>query len=186
MTATPSKSVLLPINSLSPLFDAFAVRKTKAEIRAFAHSTGGGVVTNIKTIEGQKNALRLVIKNGTNSIYVNGELVATSPTNGIIPNRSIFLFASNRHNIGADGKGPQIIYGCRIKKSEKLVGDFRPFLNADFIAGMYDMVRGEFHGNLGTGEFITQFSSTETASVMSLEMNDDVDFTNENNDGGVE
>lgn len=132
------------------LFDAYDVGKTGATIRVFAHGgTNGGSPTGITTIAGQKTSLKLVIKNGNYSVYANGELVATSPAAGTVPNLSIFLFAVNR-NSSADGRGPQIIYGCRVKKSGELVGDFRPCLNTDGEAGMYNTVDRKFHKNLGT------------------------------------
>ena len=140
----------------SSIFDVYDVKKTTATIRAFAHENNGGVLTRITTIAGQKTSLKLVIKNGTNSIYVNGELVATPIASGIVPNLSIFLFAVNR-NGSADGKGPHIIYSCRVKKSGKLVGDFRPYLNDNGEAGMYNTVDRTFHKNLGTGEFIAGY-----------------------------
>lgn len=144
-------------NTSRSLFDAYNVGKTGATIRVFAHGgNNGGSPTEITTIAGQKTNLKIIVKNGTYSVYVNGELVTTSPAVGTIPNLSIFLFAVNR-NGSADGGGSQIIYGCRVKKSGELVGDFRPYLNADGEAGMYDMVGREFHGNLGTGEFIAGY-----------------------------
>ena len=138
------------------LFDAYNVGKTGVTIRVFAHSNSGGVLTDITTIAGQKTSLKLVIKNGTYSVYVNGELVATSPAAGTVPNLNIFLFASNR-NGSPDGYGSQIVYGCRIKKSGELVGDFRPYLNDNGEAGMYNTVDRKFHKNLGTGDFIAGY-----------------------------
>lgn len=143
----------------SSIFDVYAVKKTTATIRAFAHENNGGVLTRITTIADQKTSLKLVIKNGTNSIYVNSELVATPIASGIVPNLSIFLFAVNR-NGSADGKGPHIIYSCRVKKSGKLVGDFRPYLNADGEAGLLNTVDRKFHNNLGTGDFVVGFENS--------------------------
>ena len=144
-------------NTPRSLFDAYNVGKTQATIRVFAHSGAhGGSPTEITTIAGQKTSLKLIVKNGTYSVYVNGELVATSPAAGTVPNLSIFLFAVNR-NGKADGGGSQIIYGCRVKKSGKQVGDFRPYLNNNGEAGMYNTVSRKFHKNLGTGEFIAGY-----------------------------
>ena len=144
-------------NTSKSLFDAYNVGKAGATIRVFAHGGAhGGSPTEITTIAGQKNTLKLVIKNGNYSVYVNGEIVATSPAAGVVPNLNIFLFASNR-NGSPDGYGPQIVYGCRVKKSGELVGDFRPYLNADGEPGMYNTVDRKFHKNLGTGEFIAGY-----------------------------
>ena len=175
------------VNSTS-LFDAFGVRKTQANIRAF-----DGHSVNITTKAGKKNILKLVIKDGINNVYLNGELIASHQTIGRVPKSSIFLFASNK-NGSADGRGSQIIYGCRVKKTGKLVGDFRPYLNADGEAGMYDMVGREFHGNLGTEDFVVGFENsavsytvtkvvqdekTETASVMMLMDETDTEVTDD-------
>ena len=138
------------------LFDAYKVKPTEATIRTFAHTNNGGVVTEITTIAGQKNILKLVVKNGQYSVYVNGELVATQIAGGIVPNLSIFLFAVNR-NGSADGKGPHIVWGCRVKKSGKQVGDFKPYLNDNGEAGLLNTVDRKFHKNLGTGEFIAGY-----------------------------
>lgn len=139
------------------LFDAYDVGKTQATIRVFAHGgTNGGSPTTITTIAGQKTSLKLIIKNGTYSVYVNGELVATSPVVGAIPNLSIFLFAVNR-NGSADGKGSQIIYSCKVKKSGELVGDFKPYL-IDGKPGLLNTIDKSFYSNLGTGEFKYEYS----------------------------
>ena len=139
------------------LFDAYNVGKAGATIRVFAHSGAhGGSPTDITTIAGQKNILKLVIKNGNYSVYVNGELVATSPAAGVVPNLNIFLFASNR-NGSPDGYGSQIVYGCRVKKSGELVCDFQPYLNDKGEAGIYNTVSRKFHKSLGTGEFIAGY-----------------------------
>ena len=138
------------------LFDAYDVGKTQATIRVFAHGgTNGGSPTTITTIAGQKNILKLVIKNGNYSVYVNGELVATSPAAGTIPNLSIFLFAVNR-NGSADGGGPQIISSCKVKKSGELVGKFKPFLIGGK-PGFLNIIDKSFHTNLGSGEFAYEY-----------------------------
>lgn len=145
-------------NTPRSLFDAYNVGRGGATIRVFAHSgTHGGSPTDITTIAGQKNTLKLVVKNGNYSVYVNGELVATSPAAGVVPNLNIFLFVSNR-NGSPDGYGSQIVYGCRVKKSGEFVGDFRPYLNAEGEAGMYNTVSRKFHKNLGTGAFEYEYS----------------------------
>ena len=139
-------------NTSRSLFDAYDVGKTQATIRVFAHGgANGGSPTTITTIAGQKTNLKLIVKNGTYSVYVNGELVATSPAAGTVPNLSIFLFAVNR-NGKADGGGSQIIYGCRVKKYGELVGKFKPFL-IDGKPGFLNIIDKSFHFNLGTGEF---------------------------------
>ena len=139
-------------NTSRSLFDAYDVGKTQATIRVFAHGgVNGGSPTTITTIAGQKTSLKLIVKNGTYSVYVNGELVATSPATGTVPNLSIFLFAVNRKG-KADGGGSQIIYGCRVKKSGELVGKFKPFL-IDGKPGFLNIIDKSFHFNLGTGEF---------------------------------
>lgn len=145
-------------NTSKSLFDAYNVGKTGATIRVFAHGgNNGGSPTDITTIAGQKNILKLVIKNGQYSVYVNGELVATQIVGGIAPNLNIFLFASNR-NGSPDGYGPQIVYGCRVKKSGEFVGDFRPYLNDNGEAGLLNTVDRKFHKNLGTEDFEYEYS----------------------------
>ena len=141
------------VNSTS-LFDAFAVRKTQASIRAFTTNS-----VNIATRAGEKNLLKLVIKDGINNVYLNGELIASRQTIGTAPKLSIFLFASNK-NGNPDGRGSQIIYGCRVKKSGELVGDFRPYLNDNGEPGMYNTVSRKFHKNLGTGDFVVGFENS--------------------------
>lgn len=157
LAARATKLFGCEVNSRS-LFDAYNVGKAGATIRVFAHGgTNGGSPTEITTIAGQKNILKLVIKNGNYSVYVNGELVATSPAVGVVPNLNIFLFASNR-NGSPDGYGSQIVCGCRVKKSGKLVGNVRPFLNTDGEAGFLNTVDRKFHKNLGTGAFEYEYS----------------------------
>ena len=156
LAARATKLFGCEVNSRS-LFDAYNVGKAGATIRVFAHGgVNGGSPTEITTIAGQKNILKLVIKNGNYSVYVNGELVATSPAAGVVPNLNIFLFASNR-NGSPDGYGSQIVYGCRVKKSSEFVGYFKPYLNDNGEAGMYNTVSRKFHKNLGTGEFIAGY-----------------------------
>ena len=139
------------------LFDAYNVGKGGATIRAFAHSgIHGGSLTSITTIAGQKTSLKLVIKNRTYSVYVNGELVSTSPAAGTVPNLNIFLFASNSKG-SADGRGSQIIYACRVKKSGELVGAFLPCIDPSGKIGMCDTVSNAFFGNAGTGTFVAGY-----------------------------
>ena len=157
LAARATKLFGCEVNSRS-LFDAYNVGKAGATIRVFAHGgNNGGSPTEITTIAGQKNILKLVIKNGNYSVYVNGELVATSPAAGVVPNLNIFLFASNR-NGSPDGYGSQIVYGCRVKKSGELVCDFQPYLNDKGEAGIYNTVSRKFHKNLGTGAFEYEYS----------------------------
>lgn len=145
-------------NTSKSLFDAYNVGRGGATIRVFAHGgTHGGSPTDITTIAGQKNILKLVVKNGNYSVYVNGETVATSPAVGVVPNLNIFLFASNR-NGSPDGYGPQIVCGCRVKKSGKQAGDFKPYLNDNGEAGFLNTVDRKFHKNLGTGAFEYEYS----------------------------
>ena len=156
LAARATKLFGCEVNSRS-LFDAYNVGKAGATIRVFAHGgANGGSPTEITTIAGQKNILKLVIKNGNYSVYVNGELVATPPAAGVVPNLNIFLFASNR-NGSPDGYGPQIVYGCRVKKSGEFVGYFKPYLNDNGEAGLLNTVDRKFHKNLGTGEFIAGY-----------------------------
>ena len=133
------------------LFDAFAVRKTQANVRAFGNKS-----VTIATRAGEKNLLKLVIKDGINNVYLNGKLIESPQTIGTIPNLSIFLFASNRGG-KADGMGPQIIYACRVKKSGGLVGAFLPCIDPSGKIGMCDTVSNAFFGNAGTGTFVAGY-----------------------------
>lgn len=154
---TSGKGKLYGVRVSSSIFDAFGVTPISGTLRVFGHDTVGGILTNITTTANKKVALKVVVKDGTYSTYVNGELVKTAPAVGTPPNATMYLFACN-YNERADGLIKAIIWGCRVKKSGKQVGDFRPYLNADGEAGMYNTVDRKFHNNLGTGAFEYEYS----------------------------
>ena len=139
------------------IFDAYGVTPTSGILRAFKHSNTGGTLTNITTVANEKVALKVVVKDGTYSTYVNGELVNTAPAVGTPPNATMYLFACNR-NGKADALIKSITWGCVVKKSGKQVGVFRPFLTNEGEAGLYNTVDRSFHKNLGTGEFEYEYS----------------------------
>ena len=138
------------------IFDAYNVTPTSGTLRAFKHSSSGGTLTNITTVANEKVALKVVVKDGTYSTYVNGELVSTAPAVGTPPDDTMYLFACHR-NGAADSKSKAISWGCRVKKSGKQVGYFKPYLNDNFEAGLLNTVDMTFHKNLGTGEFVAGY-----------------------------
>ena len=138
------------------IFDAYNVTPTSGTLRAFKHSSSGGTLTNITTVANEKVALKVVVKDGTYSTYINGELVNTAPAVGTPPDDTMYLFACHR-NGAADSKSKAISWGCRVKKSGKQVGYFKPYLNDNFEAGLLNTVDRTFHKNLGTGEFVAGY-----------------------------
>ena len=47
------------------------------------------------------------------------------------------------------------VYSCKIYDNDVLIRNYVPCVNANGIAGLYDLVHDEFYTNAGTGEFLT-------------------------------
>lgn len=153
---TSGKGKLYGVEILGIIFDAYNVTQTSGTLRAFRHSNNGGTITDITTVANEKVALKVVVKDGTYSTYVHGELVKTAPAAGTPPNDTMYLFACH-HNGVAGAESKAIIWGCRIKKSGELVGDFLPCIDPSGAVGVYDTVSKAFFGNAGTETFVAGY-----------------------------
>lgn len=69
---------------------------------------------------------------------------------------AIALFGINTSNNVANNSKMRM-YSCEIYGSDNLLIDFLPCINPDGEVGLYDLVKGKFHGNAGTGDFIAGY-----------------------------
>lgn len=69
---------------------------------------------------------------------------------------SMYLFARHQSSaVTRDMLNPQRLYWAKMEENNALVRNFIPcYRKADNVAGMYDLVNGQFYTNQGTGEFI--------------------------------
>lgn len=79
----------------------------------------------------------------------------TLTTSGTANNLTMYLFHAHKQSSQETGSGKNlIIYSYSIFDNDKLILKFVPCINPAGIIGMYDVVKGLFHGNIGTGNFI--------------------------------
>ena len=93
----------------------------------------------------------------TKTSYVtNGsELPMTSTLNGNENNQTMYLFHAHKQSSQETGSGKSLtIYGCSIYDGDTLIRKFVPCTNPGGIVGMFDIVEGKFHPNIGSGSFI--------------------------------
>lgn len=68
---------------------------------------------------------------------------------------AIYLFVRNQTPYLRDMVNPQRLYWAKMEENNTLVRNFIPcYRKADNVAGMYDLVNGQFYTNQGTGSFI--------------------------------
>lgn len=84
-------------------------------------------------------------------IKLNGTTYALTNPSGTDDNANILLFTTPN----AQGKATSgIVYSCKMYNGDTLLRDFRPAVDNDQIACMYDAVSDTYFYNLGADEFI--------------------------------
>ena len=74
---------------------------------------------------------------------------------GSINSNELYLFARNSSSTASGKMICGKLFGMKIYKYDELVADFVPcYRISDHVAGLYDIQRGAFFTNAGTGEFI--------------------------------
>ena len=66
---------------------------------------------------------------------------------------STYLFARNNNGTAGNSSSCKI-YGFKVKKAEVLIHNLIPCKNANNVAGLYNLVSGQFLTNAGTGDFV--------------------------------
>lgn len=99
---------------------------------------------------GQEGNRRVIDKNketttvdGTSQSYTNTTF--QSPVN--------MLLLANNNNGTVQWKSPMALYSCKIYDNGTLIRDFRPCLDPDGVACLYDRATKEYYYNAGTGVF---------------------------------
>lgn len=86
-----------------------------------------------------------------NTANIDGNTVSVTDSTFTGTN-SIYLFAVN--DAGSTYRFSKCkLYSCKIYDNGTLIRDYVPCLNAEGVAGLYDLVERKFYGNSGTGEF---------------------------------
>lgn len=90
-----------------------------------------------------------------NLVYIDGELVKTLNEEEFSSEYNMYLLASHRGENEITNIGNVKLYYCKIWDGETLVRDFIPcYRKADNLAGLYDLVNGEFYTSPGLGKFL--------------------------------
>ena len=66
---------------------------------------------------------------------------------------SLYLFGIHNEDGAYLGAGLKL-YRCKLYQGEKVIRDYIPCINDEGQIGLYDLVKGKFYGNNGTGTFI--------------------------------
>ena len=83
----------------------------------------------------------------------NGTNFSKSVTDTISLTYTKYLFAINQQGNAVDKNGQIRIYNCQIYSDDVLVRDFRPALDENNVACLYDEVSKTYFYNAGTGTF---------------------------------
>ena len=90
------------------------------------------------------------ITDGTTTL--SADLSAQAHTTSTLP---FYIFCNYNSDIGAQGKASFKLYNFAIKSYGITVRYFVPCIrNSDSVAGLYDLIYGQFYTNAGTGTFI--------------------------------
>ena len=103
-----------------------------------------------------------VLDKNKSKTYIDGvEAVSAASATFTSPN-SMYLFGVNQN--GSAKLSASRYYYCQVYDNGVLIRDYVPCTNASGVAGLYEMVSGEFCGNAGTGAFAIG-SSTHTSTA---------------------
>ena len=100
------------------------------------------------TLDAVNRKLKMISGNSNILDITSGYTITKTST------RPLYLFMRSYSSDGEYAKAK--IYGFKIYENDTLVRNFVPCVrNSDNVAGLYEVVSGKFHTNLGTGEFNT-------------------------------
>lgn len=146
------------LNSTSNIFGAFDTKNRiylhyEASIKLlFGYGPYNKV--NYNLIAGERVVFDAEFNTGTQSLKVNGtQVYSGSSSSSVDTGLAAYLGAMNQGN-AASLFTKMTIYSCKIYENEILVRDYIPALRSDGIAGLYDLVDGQFYYSLGSGHFI--------------------------------
>lgn len=131
-------------------------------IRLILHNVNNIMLANSNTIctttgntefNCARNAIHTVV-NKYDTVNVDGTaIIKTNKTTGQANSENIVLFNRSMTNPNTTRNIGLKIYSCQMYDSDVLIRDFRPALDGNNVACMYDMVTGTYFYNQGTGEF---------------------------------
>lgn len=146
------------LNSTSNIFGAFDTKNRiylhyEASIKLL-FGYGAYNKVNYNLITGERVVFDAEFNTGTQSLKVNGtQVYSGSSSSSVDTGLAAYLGAMNQGN-AASLFTKMTIYSCKIYENEILVRDYIPALRSDGIAGLYDLVDGQFYYSLGSGHFI--------------------------------
>ena len=107
-----------------------------------------------------ENNVRYAIDVSKAGAFVNGEKVGDGSSVSFTPGNKLVLFASYRSGLTANlaDYGTFRLYSCQVYDTvngvtDTLVCDLKPAVDENGVYGLYDIQRGIFLGNAGTGSF---------------------------------
>ncbi len=95
---------------------------------------------------------RFTLDKDGNVTKINGDTVKTAGEGTFQCTHTLFLFANN-NNGATGGQCSAKIYSSQIYSGGALARNYIPCFNPNWIAGLYDVVSGQFYANAGTGNF---------------------------------
>ena len=130
--------------SSSAVFALWIGTKTYPQYGNVAYNKNGNFTVNLNS--------RLIYDFNKNIAKI-GESSITCTTATFSTNYNLYLLAMNNYGT-IDSRHPSgKLYSSKIYDNDTIVRDFVPCKNASGVAGLYDLVNGQFYTNEGTGVF---------------------------------
>lgn len=147
-----------------------ARERSMSKAFCFTASSGGYYLVEYGTAQksfssSANSSTKFTIDHNKNTVTLNGEHTVTCATETFTAPCNLFLFGMNEN--GSVTGYAATIYACRIYDNGTLIRDYVPCINANGVAGLYDMANGLFYRNSGTGSFTVgeTYKALETESV---------------------
>lgn len=140
--------------------------------------------TNTTAVVGTRYVLDLTLKNGTQTLKINGAVVGTSTiadTNRAYSSNKQGLFYKRSSSSSSQLPASIKLYSCRIYNFDVLYQDIVPCKNSDNITCLWEKVYNKLYENAGTGEFLPSEDVgdallTENGQAITTEVGEAIDF----------
>ena len=145
----------------------------------FWNGSGWSYAQSLRFDVSSRNTLRLTTTDGNIVAIQNGYCVAHIAHSGVSSNTSTALLFNGRGSTTYAHIGK--LYGATMYDGNTVVRDFIPVKNPDGVVGLYDLVKGEFYANAGSGSFTAgpevDYKYDDKESVINLSKSDNTTIT---------
>ena len=172
----PSSNIKLEIDYMPTVFDSdrnyiYGAYESENHRFQFSHSNigfvsyGSGYNANVTTLSNTSQVHHLVLENRI--LKVDGvQIYDGSSQSFTFTTYTLYLFNQNSVNGVATAGCRSKIFASKIYDGDTLVRDFKPALDSNGVACLYDTVTGKCFYNKGTGEFETPIEGVTTMNYI--------------------